>query len=224
MKKLSIKKIIEFRSKSDRAKKNFATDVKLNKPKTQQDEAGGDYWITSVSAIAKAYRENNFQIIQDKIHELQDKFKATKHLSSRGMYKRNIDILRTFENFDFKRWLPDVKIKFLKNYRIVLPFKDLQFEVSPHHVFSFTKNQNEEVGAIWIIAKKDGYKKEELGMFTDALYRYLKNQFGKDYLLNSKYCIAADVVSNYDINYSQLEKAEVPFLLSKTIDDIKKFM
>ena len=224
MKKLSVKKIIEFRSKSDRAKKNFATDIKLNKPKPQQEEGGGDYWISSVSAIARAYRENSLQIIHEKIQELQDKFKATKHLSSRGMYKKNIDILRSYETFDFKRWLPDVKIKFLKNYRIVLTLKDLLFEVGPHHVFSFIKNQKEEIGAIWMIAKKDGYNKEELGMFTDALYRYLKNQYGKEYLLNPKYCIAADLVSNYDINYAQLEKGEVTSLLSKTIDDIKKFM
>ena len=224
MKKLSIKRIIDFRSKSDRAKKNFANDIKLNKPRPQPEEGGGDYWISSVSAIAKAFRENDLQIIKQKIQELQDKFKAAKHLSSRGMYKRNIDILRTYENFDFKRWLPDVRPKFLKNYRIVLTLKDLLFEVGPHHVFSFKKNNKEEIGAIWMIAKKDGYKKEELGMFTDALYKYLKSQYSKDYILNSKYCIAADIVSNYDINYSQLEKAEIPSLLGKTIDDIKKFM
>ncbi len=41
-------------------------------------------------------------------------------------------------------------------------------------------------------------------MFADILSRYLKNQYGKEYTLNPKYCIAVDLVGNYTVNYSQL--------------------
>jgi len=53
-----------------------------------------------------------------------------------------------------------------------------------HHVFAFGKDNAPEIGAIWFIAKLGGYPKEELGMFADVLYRYLKSNFGKEYDIN----------------------------------------
>jgi hypothetical protein len=44
------------------------------------------------------------------------------------------------------------------------------------------------------------------------------------FFLNPRYCIAVDLADNYDINYSELQNAEVPSLLNKTIDEIKKRM
>ncbi len=223
MKKLTIKNIIEFRCKSDRGKKNFANDLKLNKVKPKP-ESGGDYWISAVSAIAKAYKENNSEVITKKIEEVKGKLKTEKHPPTKAQYTRNIDVLHKYEKYDFKKWTPLGKIGFLKNHRVVLSVRDLLVESSPHHVFSFTKDNLDEVGAIWLIAKKDGYKKEELGMFTDILFRYLKNQFGKAYTVNPRYCIALDVVEGHDVNYSQLQKGEIPVILNKTVDEIKKLM
>jgi hypothetical protein len=224
MKKIPVNDIVKFRSLGDIAKRNFANRVKLNKSKLKPDGSGGNYWTIAVSAIAKAYRENSLQIIKDKIDEFEEKLKKTKNPSTKAQFKSNIDILRTYENFDFKRWPPIGEIKFFKSYRIVLPIKDLQIEVGPSHVFWLTNGETKEVGAMWIVAKKNGYKMEELGIFTDALYRYIKNEYGKENVLNSKYCLAIDVVSNYEVNYSQLERDQFPFLLNKIVDDIKKLM
>ncbi len=142
------------------------------------------------------------------------------------MYKRNIGILYNYEDFDLKKWKPSKKIKFLKKHKndSILTIKALQVQVIPHHVFTFQKNDVEEIGAIWFVAKLNGFKKEELGMFTDILYRYLKNHFSKDYILNSKYCIAVDVFNNFEVSYLQLEKGEVQLTLNSTLDEIKKLM
>jgi hypothetical protein len=224
MKKIIVNELVKFRSLGDIAKRNFANRVKLNQPKPKPDGNGGNYWTIAVSAIAKAYKENSRQIIKDKIDEFEEKLKKTKNAGTKAQFKSNIDILRTYENFDLKRWPPVGKIKFFRSYRIVLSIKDLQIEVGPSHVFWLTNGETKEVGAMWIVAKKNGYKMAELGIFTEALYRYLKTQYGKEYGLNPKYCLAVDVVSNYEVNYYQLATNQFPFLLSKTIDDIKKLM
>lgn len=225
MKKLSIKDIVEFRSKTDRAKKNFATSLKVDKIKVNT-EGGGDYWVTSLSAISNSYKSNDLQFIIEKKEELEKKYTEAEHEKPRLMYRRNIDILSRYENLDFKKWRPSGKLEFLKKHKedFVLTIKGLQIQAIPHHVFVLQKNDVKEIGAIWFIAKLEGFRKEELGMFADILYRYLKTHFAKDYNLNSKYCIAVDVVNNLHINYSQLEKEGIPTTLSLTLDEIKNLM
>lgn len=61
-------------------------------------------------------------------------------------------------------------------------------------------------------------------MYADMLARYLRNQYGKEYTPNPRWCLAVDVVNKYDVNYTQLQNAEIPFLLNKTIDEVKRLM
>lgn len=225
MKKLSIKKIIEFRRKSDRSKKTFAQNLKLERDRKESD-GGGDYWVSSLSAISNSYKRNNLQFIRDKVYELEEKFENTDFQRTKTMYSRNIDILYKYEVFDFKILKPNEQITYIKKHKsdFVLTIQGLPIEAVPHHVFSYQDEDIKEIGAIWFIAKLDGYREVELGMFTDILYRYLKINFSKDYTLNPRYCIAVDVVNNFAVNYYQIEKGEVPSILDKTIDEIKKIM
>jgi hypothetical protein len=225
MKALSIKKIIDFRRKSDPSKKTFVANIKVDKDKINVD-GGGDYWVSCLSAIGNSYRSNDLKSIIDKRGELAEKVKETEHDRTKAMYRRNISILDNYEGYDFKKLRPSNKLKFLKKHKadFLLTIKGFQVLASPRHVFTFQRNDIEEIGTIWFIAKLGGYKKEELGMFTDILFRYLNTHFSKDFTLNPKYCIAVDVFNNVDLNYSQLEKGEVPKLLNATLDDIKKLM
>ena len=225
MKKLSIKKLVEFRRISDRSKKTFAQNLKLEKERKESD-GGGDYWISSLSAISNSYKRNNLQFIRDKVYELEDKLESTDFQRTKTMYGRNIDILYKYEVFDFKIWKPNEQITYIKKHKsgFVLTIQGFPIEAVPHHVFSFQDEEIKEIGAIWFIAKLDGYREIELGMFTDILYRYLKTNFSKDYTLNSRYCIAVDVVNKIAVNYYQIEQGEVPSILDKTIDEIKKIM
>jgi hypothetical protein len=225
MKTLSIKDLVVFRGKTEKSKKKFAADVKIDIEKTGSD-GGGDYWRICLSAISSAYKLNNLQILKDKTDEFEDKFEDTDYKRTKIMYRRNLDIIYKYEEYDFKKLRPSNEITFLKKPKagLILTIKGLQVKVDPHHVFSFKRNEIQELGAIWFIATLDGLKKEELGMFVDILHRYLKTQFSKDYSLNPKYCLAIDVVSGLEVNYSQIQKEQIPALLTPTIDEIKRLM
>lgn len=223
MKKVTVKKLVEFRHKGDRGKKNFALAIKQNKPELKSN-SGGDYWIISTSTLARAFKEGGKPIISGKIRELQQKLEAAKVPQTIGQYKKNIEVLQKYEKFDFKQWIPPGKVRLLKNHRLILTIKDIPIEACPHAVFSFGKGQPNQVGALWLIAQKDGFKEEEIGMFADILARYLRNQYGKTYTVNPEYCLAIDVMGNYYVSYSQLQDARVAYLVNKTIDEVKRLM
>jgi hypothetical protein len=225
MKKISIKDIIDFRRKSDRAKKNFADAIKLDKA-TEETDGGGDYWISSLSAISNGFRVNNLKHINEKIDELEEKAESAEQKRSKTMYQRNIDILLNYEDFNFKEWRPSKNLVFIKKNKAdsILTIKGLPIKVTPHHVFTFGKEEKQAIGAIWFIAKLNGYSKDDLGMFTDILYRYLGNSYSEGYDINPQYCIAVDVVENFAVNYAQIEKGDVSSTLNMTIDEIKKLM
>ena len=225
MKKLSIKELIEFRNKTDKAKRGFVTNLKLDKEKTKT-EGGGDYWVSSLSTLSNCYKNNNLQLILDKKNELTDKYETTEHARTKTMYKRNLNILNNYEDFNFNKWKPSSKIKFIKKNKddSILNIKGFELKVTPNHVFSFQENDIEEIGAIWFIAQLNGFKNVELGMFTDILHSYLKKHFSKNYNINSKYCVAVDVFNNIDVNYLQLEKNKIQSILSPTLEEIKKLM
>ncbi len=223
MKKLSIKDVIEFRNKSNQSKKSFVRNMKLDKKANQN--SGGDYWISSLSAISNSFKSNDLQLIANKKFELEEKYKKAEYFRTKDMYKRNMDILRSYENYNFEKWKPSQEITFLKKYKenSIISVRGLEVKVTPNHVFSFKRNGVNEIGAIWFIAKLNGLRIDELGMFTDILHRYLKTHF-KNYQLNPMYCIAVDINSNYDVNYSELEKAEVPSILTSIIEEINMML
>jgi hypothetical protein len=225
MEKLSIKKIVDFRGKSDKAKKSFVKALKEGKRK-EDSESGGDYWVSCLSAISNSYKADDATPIGEKKDELEDKYRKTAYLRTKTMYRRNIDVLSKYEGFDFRKWRPAGDINFLKKHKAdsVLTIKGFTVLATPHHVFTFKLKEREEVGAIWFIAKLDGFKKSELGMFCDLLYRYLKTHFSKKYVLNSKYCIAVDVFKNREVKYSQLARGEIQVVFDSTLDELKKLL
>lgn len=225
MKELSIKKIIEFVDKSDKSKRTFVQKLKQESERKDSGD-GPDYWVTSLSAISNSFKNNNLQFIKDKAYELEEKFENTDYERTKIMYGRNIDILYKYEVFDFNIWKPEEKLTFIKKHKseLVILINGLPVKAAPHYVFSFNNDDIKEIGAIWFIAKLDGYRKNELGMFADLLYRYLRKNYSEDYSINPRYCIAVDVVKKTEVTYYQLQKGEVPFLLDRAIDEIKKII
>jgi hypothetical protein len=163
--------------------------------------------------------------ILDKIHELEKKYEETEDKRTKDMYKRNISILYEFEGFDFSKWIPTKKFSIIQKHKsdFLVDVNGFQVQALPQHVFTF-KNDNLEIGAIWFIAKLDGYNKIELAMFADILFRYLNVNFSDDYKINNSYCIAVDVVNFIDVNYKQILMEEIPLKLDSTIEEIKKLM
>jgi len=213
--------------KAPKGKKRFALSLKLDKPKPEAgNSGGGDYWVSCLSAISNAFRSNDANLISEKRQELEDKIPETEFKITRDMYRRNIQILRNYENFDLKKWRPAKKITLIKKNRddFTLMIKGLEIQATPQHVFLFEKNNGDEIGAIWIIAKLGGFTLEELGMFAEMLYRYLNTHFNKKYSINTRYCAAVDLFEKADVNYLQLESGEVDAVLIETLDEIKRLI
>lgn len=226
MRKLTIKDVVDFREKTDRSKRNFALSLKIPIQEQASQDGGGDYWVSCLSAISNSYKQNDLQPIIEKRNELEGKYETTEVKTTKIMYKRNVDILYRFEDFDIQRLRPSQEMRFLKQRKEhqILTIKGLPIQVNPRYVFTFKQDQTEEVGAIWFIAQLDGFRPEELGMFADILHRYLKTHYSKDYIINPQYCIAVDVFKGFDVNYLQLIDGEVSKTLDSSLDEIKKLI
>lgn len=227
MNKLTVNKIIDFRNRTASGKKTFALNLNVEKVKTVEDN-GGDYWISCTSAISNSYRQNENNLINEKIHELEGKFEQTENQRTKDMYMRNIDVLYHFETFDFNVWMPKTNFNIIKKnkYNKVLDIQGLQVQTRPHHVFTFLNDIDgiEEVGAVWFIARLGGYTQVEIAMFTDLLYRYLNVNFMGEYRISTEYCIVVDVVKLVDLNCSRIIENEIPLLLNNTIQEIKSLL
>lgn len=225
MKKLSIPNIVKFRKKSAKSKKSFAADLKKDKIKNEK-EGGGDYWIIAISAVAQGFKLNSSNGVKEKIEELEGKFENTDFKRIKTMYRRNIDILYKYENFNYKEWRAGAKMSFLKNNKTnsVLKIKGLMVEAKPHHVFTYKKKGIEAVGAIWFVSRLSGYKIDELGMFVDLLYRYLNVNYSKKYTVSEQYCLVVDVSSDLSVSYSDLKEGSVPAILNNALDEINRFL
>jgi len=225
MKKLSVKNLIEFRRKSDRSKKTFVDNIKSNKIEIPA-EGGGDYWIVSLSAVCNSYRQDDINVIYNKIDELQEKLSNTRHNITKNMYRRNIAILEKYKRMNLKMLRPNGILSFLKKSSAnpILTIKGLQIESKPSHIYTFGKKDEEKVGAIWFTAKVNGYQIEEVSMFCDMLYRFLRHNYSKKYQIAPKYCLAIDMLSEHIVNYSQIEDGSVIQTLTPTLDEINKLL
>lgn len=223
MRDITIRDLIAYRRKFDAGKRKFANDLYLDFEKSDKD-GGGNYWICCTSAIVNCFKSNNLQFIIDKINDLEYKYEKTENERTKIMYKRNLSILYNYEAFDFSDLKPIPRLTFLKKHKedAILNVSGLQIRVTPDCVYSFISNSNNEIGAIWFIAKLDGYDEDELGMFADILFRYLNQIFSKSYTINPKYCIAVDIVKNNVVKFSSIQNQEIPAILDSTIAEIIK--
>lgn len=221
MEKLSIANLVDFHRKSDKSKITFANNLKVD---TKAEKgSGGDYWIHSLSTIGKVFKENESDLFDAKIEILQGKKEVATAKISKDMFQRNIDILSGFKDFDYESIKPKEKLIYYKKPEIksIVEIDGLPIQARPNHVFSYSNNEHEEIGAVWFVAKLHGYSINELGMFTDILYRYLEKNYSKDFVINNFYCCAIDVSNGRRISYEEIRKGDVPVLLDRTIAEIK---
>jgi hypothetical protein len=173
MEKVTVKNLIEFRGKSERTKITFVNNLKKEKKKLD-DSSGGDYWISCLSAIRNVFRFDNTDLLEEKINLLLDKIKITEIKRIKDQFKRNINILNSFKEYDFQHLKPNSEIEILKQPKTIslLDISGIPIEAKPCHIYTFSENNSEEIGGVWFIAKLGGFKKSELGMFVDIMYRY----------------------------------------------------
>lgn len=224
MKKITIKKLIEFRAKNDRTKITFVYNLKKENIKSENSASGGDYWISCLSAIRNAFKYDNADLLDEKINTLTDKIRVSEIKKIKDQFQRNIDILNSFKDYDLQQLKPDADLSFLKQSKsqMILKIKDLPIEAKPCLVFTFSKDGKNQIGGIWFIAQLKGFKKNELGMFADIIYRYLKKHYSKDYHIDSFFCTAVDLFNGQEVNYSEILDGKIPVLIDSTLIDLKK--
>lgn len=226
MQKITIKELVEFRRKTDRTRKNFAYKLKTRpaKEKSLEDGGGGDYWITSTITICNVYKHNNTDFYDTKIDELFEKYDAIEDLRIKSMYQRNSNILLSFKDFDFSDSRPETIQKFEKVpiFSKIFTLDGFPLYLNPSLLFSYEKNGKSELGALWLIPQLNGFKKSELGMFCEVLYRFLIRNYSDKYQISEDFCIVIDTYNAQKLNYRELLIGEFPFLIDNTLAEIKE--
>lgn len=221
MKKISINNIIKFRNRNEKNRKAFIKS--LEKKSEIKNDGGGNYWIRSLSALSSAVKSDDHEPIKEKIGEILELFSPDLTKQTKDMYERNLNILHNYEDYDFSNWLPqEFEILSKSNKNSIIYINKIPVQITPSQIFKFEKNEVEYVGALWFVAKLDGYEIQELGMFAEALFIYLKNNFNQDYKISKKYSIVIDVLAKKDLSFQKVIKDEIPTILKSTLDSINK--
>lgn len=223
MQKITIKNLIDFKRKSDKTKITFVNNLK--KDKKSDGESGGDYWITSLSAISNFFKYDKPELLDEKIEELRGKIEITNDKKVKDQFQRNIDILENFKEFDLNKIKPKSELNFLKQPKSdsIFDISGLPVEAKPRFIFSFTGDNDEEVGGIWFVARMKGYSKTELGMFAEMIFRYLNKRHSDNYSVNPEYCLAIDTTDGKEVKYKEIIDGKILSVIEKTIEEIRKY-
>jgi len=220
MDKITVADIVRFVRKTPASRVTFIANLK--KPKIQTDDEGGNYWIISSSTISQVFRSEELIVLDDKIESVSEKKKKATAKISKDMYQCNIDILHNAKEFDFHDLKPYFLVNYIKSTKSILELQGVPIQVIPNHVFTFEENGIQKVGAIWFVAKKDTYRKEELAIFVHSLYQYLLNIWGDKYEVSQDYCIAFDITVGYKLNHKQIAGSEYQEFINDTLSELKK--
>jgi len=228
MEKLRIIDLIKFLRKEPNPRRTFVNNLikKETKIKDPDKKEGGDYWISCTSTLANIFKTGDKNLIQLKCDEIQQKIETVDRPQTKGQYQANIDMLVKFEDFDFYTIKPQAEITILKKAddQSILQIRNFPIKVDPNHVFNFSLNEENEIGAVWFISIIEGLTLSELAIFTDIIYRYLHQHYAQHYKINPDYCIAVDVDKVQWLSYKNNINENVISKLEDSIDEFKKYL
>ncbi|MET3731629.1 hypothetical protein [Moheibacter stercoris] len=231
MQKIKVKELVEFHRKlTEKSKKNFALKLKTRIPKekkkTEEDSGGGDYWTTSTSCIYQVFKQDNKNLLDYKINDLTNRLLATDQKKTKSMYQKNIDILIAFKDFNHKDVLPNsnVNTEKIPRGKKILTIRGFPIEVTPQYVYSFQHKDKLYAGAVWLLPQKNGYKKSELSMFCEMLYRSLKENFSDNFQISTDNCVVIDTYNVQTLSYSEFLSDNYSQLIESTLEEIEKLI
>lgn len=209
-----------FRDKSEKSRRTLLTN--LSKGTEVSLDGGGDYWVRSLSALSNAVKEKSTEPIRNKIVDITNDFKPGMVKQTKDMYERNLNILHNYEDFDSSNWLPaNTKTVSRSSKKAIIEISGVPVQITPSQVYSFEVGEDKYVGAIWFLAKLEGFKKPELGIFAEALHIYLSANFANGYHVSAQNCLIVDVLNKEEVNYQMIVDKEIPSLLFETLESIK---
>lgn len=228
MEKISISNVIEFKRKPQESKSKFINKIFKPKLKSEQkhDKGGGDYWIHSLSEIRKTFVSENKDLIKNKLYILNEKIDKATAKISKDMFQRNIEILHNFEDFNFSNLKPKFILQYLPKPKdkSIIPIKGIPIQILPNHVFTYEDNNINKIGAIWFVSKLKEYNTAELGIFAEALFRYLEHHYSNDYKISSEFCTSVDVRNLNIVSYDKIINNQDSSILNSTLVSIREYL
>lgn len=226
MKDIRVKDLVKFRGLSEGRKATFFKNLQKEKiAKEKDDDSGGDYWVRSISAINNTFKENDNKFIADKIVDILNDYTPTLDNGTKVKYDRNLQILHNYEDFNFRSITPSEDINILSKVRKngVIDVKGLSLKVETHHIYTWTLDDKDFVGAILFAAKKDGYNINELGIFAEAINTFLQYNYADKYIVSPSFVKVVDVITNEIIDYQMILDKKILSLMMSSIEDFKSF-
>ncbi|RVU02373.1 hypothetical protein EOD41_00075 [Mucilaginibacter limnophilus] len=221
--KLTVKKIVEFNRLSEKRRSTFINQLKTP-PKPKIDESGGDYWVTGLSALGTAFKQNDNNIIKERIEPLAGKYKAANNNRNRNQFKRNLDILINYQDFDFSTLRPSTDLKFPTKSKEPLNINNTSLHVLPQHVFTYKVNDEPTVGAIWFVAWIDKFALSDLGIYSESLFKHLNQVYSNRYKVDPTYCLTVDALSMSKVSYDSVLSGKISSLLEPSIDTLSRYL
>jgi NAD-dependent dihydropyrimidine dehydrogenase PreA subunit len=218
--------LVAFSKLSERRQSTFANNLKIpKKPKSDEDESEArNYWHRCLTGISTASKQNDNDVIKERIESLLDVYEPCEKKLVRLMYKRNLEILKKYEEFNFVIWYPTMAFKFVSKNKAPLTIKDIPLEVRPQHVFTFGKKETPSFGGIFFVASVQGYRTNDLGIISEAVFKHLREQYPEPYYIDPNYCIAVDVSSMELVRYQEILVGKIPSLLQTLADKLSKLL
>ncbi|MCE3074655.1 hypothetical protein [Chryseobacterium gwangjuense] len=226
MKDIRVKDLIKFRGLSERRQSTFITNLQKEKiEKEKDDSTGGDYWVRSISALNNAFKENDNSFISEKITDILNDYTPKLDKGTKLKYDRNLQILYNYEDFDFRSVTPSEDIEILSKVRKsgVIDIKGFSLKVETHHIYTFNIEDKNYLGALLFAAQKDGYKPYELGVFAEAIFMFLENNYSEKYIISPSFMKVIDVMTHEIVDYQMVLDGKFPSLIISIIEDIKSF-
>jgi hypothetical protein len=223
MEKISVSNVVEFKRKNTPSSQaTLINKLKFPKPRKEDADDGGNYWTHSLSALGNSFRDKSNGPVVEKLDILLDKHEAAASPVSKNMFQKNIGILHSFEEYDFRRLQPSSELIYLKKPKdkSILIIEHLPIQALPNHVFVFDEDGVHNIGACWFVAKIKEYTLDELAIFTDSLHRYLQKNYCDDYVVNAKYCVVIDAMNLNVLRYSEIAIKDKP----SDLDSVLAFM
>ncbi|MFC4163852.1 hypothetical protein ACFOWU_09315 [Epilithonimonas zeae] len=226
MKDIRVKDLVTFKRLTERRKSTFLINLQKEKIVKENDESsGGDYWVRSISALNNAFRENDNRFISDKITDIINDYSPKLNKGTRDKYDRNLQILYNYEDFDFRSITPTEEIKILSKARKsgVIEIAALSLKVEIHHIYTFTVDDKEYLGALLFAAQKDGYQQSELGVFAEAIFNFLTANYSSKYIIHPSFIKVVGVMTRVIVDYQMVLDDLLPSIILPIIENIKTF-
>lgn len=103
-----------------------------------------------MSAIRNVLKYDNSDLLDEKINILNEKIRVSEIKKIKDQFKRNIDIINNFKDFDFKNLKPNVELTFLKQLKqnTILNIANIPVEAKPCHIFTFSLDDKDQIGGV----------------------------------------------------------------------------